>query len=275
MATRDGLGVVIGISGDSGSGKDTLARALGALIGDEQTTQLSGDDYHLAERHDPLWDAVTHLDPAANDLARLAADVAALARGTEVWGRPYDHGTGSFGPVLRHAPRPFVIVNGLHTLYTAELRAELDLRVHLDTNEDLRVRLKMRRDVQQRNHTRAELAQLMARRRDDAERYIRPQAQHADLVLRLRPEDPRSLAATELADIVPLVLDAFVTAPLAGHAADFVQRLGAQAHTLALMGAPAGMAAGFHVHGAPGADDVLSVTAGLMRHLALRVRDTR
>ena len=70
---------MIGISGDSGSGKDTLARGTGALFGCEQTTQLSGDDYHLAERHDPLWERMTHLDPAANDLARLAADVAALA----------------------------------------------------------------------------------------------------------------------------------------------------------------------------------------------------
>lgn len=297
MSAREGMRLVIGISGDSGSGKDTLARGTGALFGCEQTTQLSGDDYHLAERHDPLWERMTHLDPAANDLARLAADVAALARGEDVSVRPYDHGTGRFGPVWHHAPRPVVIVNGLHTLYTAELRAQLDLRVHLDTDEELRVRLKMRRDVQQRNHTRAELAQLMVRRGEDAERYIRPQAQHADLVLRLRPEDPRMLAATELADTVPLVLDAFVTAPLAGYAADLVRRLGTHARSLPLTNAPAGMAVGFHIHGAPSraalaevatslhpsrcpdptpetAEGVLGATELLIWHLALRVRET-
>lgn len=297
MAARDGMALVIGISGDSGSGKDTIARGLGALFGAERTTQVSGDDYHLAERHDPLWDDLTHLDPAANDLARLAADVAALARGSEVSVRPYDHGTGRFGPMLRHTPRPVVIVNGLHSLYTPELRAELDLRVHLDTDEDLRVRLKTRRDIQQRNHTRAELAELMARRRDDAERYIRPQAEHADIVLRLLPEDPVGLAAKELADTVPLVLDAFVTARLAELTADFVGRLGPHGRALAVTGAPPTMAAGFHVHGAPTpaglreiasalhpsqrpyverapVEGVLGATEVLLFHLALRVRDT-
>ena len=105
------------------------------------------------------------------------------------------------------------------------------------------------------------------------------------------------LAATELADTVPLVLDAFVTAPLAGYAAEWRRRPGTHARSLPLTNAPAGMAVGFHIHGAPSraalaevatslhpsrcpdptpetAEGVLGATELLIWHLALRVRET-
>lgn len=39
--------LVIGIAGDSGSGKDTLADSLIGLFGTHSVTKISGDDYHL------------------------------------------------------------------------------------------------------------------------------------------------------------------------------------------------------------------------------------
>ena len=41
---------VIGISGDSGSGKDTFANSIEGLFGKHSVTKLSGDDYHLWDR---------------------------------------------------------------------------------------------------------------------------------------------------------------------------------------------------------------------------------
>ena len=53
---------VIGISGDSGSGKDTFANSIEGLFGKHSVTKLSGDDYHLWDRKKPIWQAMTHLN---------------------------------------------------------------------------------------------------------------------------------------------------------------------------------------------------------------------
>ena len=58
--------LVIGISGDSGSGKDTLADSLVKLFGSQSSVKLSGDDYHLWDRNRPMWKVTTHLNPLAN-----------------------------------------------------------------------------------------------------------------------------------------------------------------------------------------------------------------
>ena len=49
----------IGISGDSGSGKDILSEAIQGLFGKHSVTTLSGDDYHLWDRQKPIWQVNT------------------------------------------------------------------------------------------------------------------------------------------------------------------------------------------------------------------------
>src|ERR1700760_3310648 len=70
IATRRPL--AIGIGGDSGAGKDTLVDSIVGMFGRENVAQLSGDDYHFWDRQKPMWRAMTHLNPRANDLDTLA-----------------------------------------------------------------------------------------------------------------------------------------------------------------------------------------------------------
>ncbi|MCA9573828.1 MAG: hypothetical protein R3B40_15215 [Polyangiales bacterium] len=273
--TRDGKALVIGISGDSGSGKDTLSRGVAALFGDVNVVQVSGDDYHRAERHDALWNETTHLDPAANDLARLATDVRALAHGRSVSIRPYDHRTGRFGPDVLVAPRPVVVVNGLHTLYTPELREELDLCVHLDTEEELRRRLKRQRDVHKRNHTHEELTLLMSRREGDAVRYIRTQGAHADLVIQLSAERPADLSAEELSSALPLVLDAHATGRWSSHVDAFAGCLGTWCRVLPGDQIRSDKASGLHVAGPLPTDLLTSAARSLHASRCAEVGHTR
>ena len=76
---------VIGIAGDSGSGKDTLNDAITDLFGTNAVASLSGDDYHLWDRNKPSWQAMTHLNPMANDLERYANDLVSLIDGNDVF----------------------------------------------------------------------------------------------------------------------------------------------------------------------------------------------
>ncbi|WP_374591760.1 uridine kinase [Aquabacterium sp.] len=184
---------VIGISGDSGAGKDTLSDALVDLFGAHSVATLSGDDYHLWDRQKPMWQVMTHLNPRANDLEAYAHDLLALADGRSIVSRHYDHSTGKMSLPHQVRSNDFVIASGLHTLYLPILRECYDLSIYLDIDEGLRRFLKLERDVKQRGHTAERVLSSLAKRAPDADRFIRPQAQHADLVMSLQPIHPRLL----------------------------------------------------------------------------------
>ncbi len=178
---------VIGIAGDSGAGKDTLAEALRGLFGTASVASISGDDYHLWDRHKPLWQAVTHLNPMANDLEKFTGDLAALIDGRSILSRHYDHALGKKGKHFTVRSNDVIIVSGLHALYLPMLRAAYDLSIFLDMDEDLRRHLKVQRDVKARGHSMQRVIESINRREADAERFIRPQKVHADLVMSLQP----------------------------------------------------------------------------------------
>lgn len=85
---------VIGIAGDSASGKDTLVESLTDLFGQHSVVSVSGDDYHLWDRHKPMWQVMTHLNPKANDLERFTQDVVSLVGRRAISVRHYDHQVG-------------------------------------------------------------------------------------------------------------------------------------------------------------------------------------
>jgi uridine kinase len=178
---------LVGVSGDSGAGKDTLVDALVGLIGEESTARVSGDDYHLWDRYGPMWRRLTHLNPRANDLRRFASDALSLVRGEGVRCRHYDHGTGRFAKPYELRPRPFVMASGLHALFMAPLRRRCNLRVFLSMDENLRRFLKLQRDVLVRGHSREKVLSSIAARQADGDRFVRPQEQWADVVFSLQP----------------------------------------------------------------------------------------
>lgn len=182
---------VLGISGDTGAGKSTLANAIAGLFGKHSVVQVSGDDYHLWDRHKPMWQVMTHLNPRANDLTRFNHDVQALANGQTVLSRHYDQVSGKMGKPQHLKSNDFIIVRGLHVFSMPLLWSLCDLRVYLDMDEALRVHLKVRGG--EGRHDREHVMANIARCEPDATRYIRPQASQADLVLSLQPIHPNTL----------------------------------------------------------------------------------
>lgn len=191
-ATRAPL--MIGIAGDSGAGKDTLAEALAALFGPSATAIVSGDDYHRWDRHKPMWRALTHLKPRANNLRRFADDALSLAGGRAVQAPHYDHHAGRMTKPRISPPGDVVIAAGLHALQPPDLVAAYDLKIFLAMDENLRRFFKMRRDVAVRGHAPETVLASMRKRQADSDRYIQPQAGCADLVLSLVPLDGRDIA---------------------------------------------------------------------------------
>ena len=188
---------VIGIAGDSGAGKDTFSDAIEALFGSHSVAKLSGDDYHLWDRQKPLWQVMTHLNPMANDMKRFASDLIDLTDGKSIQSRHYDHSTGRMTRPFKVKSNDLIIASGLHALYMPILRDCYNLSVYLDIDEGLRRHFKIQRDVHQRGHTVEKVISAFERREPDAEKFIRPQARNADLIMSLQPIHPRMLDGQE------------------------------------------------------------------------------
>lgn len=199
---------LIGIAGDSGSGKDTLAKAITGVFGSHSITHISGDDYHLWDRHKPMWQVMTHLNPQANALAQFVHDVQALANGKSIAVRHYDHTSGRTSHPHQVQSNHFIIVSGLHTLHPLPLREMLGLKIYLDMDEQLRRYLKIQRDTQSRRHSLEEAETALEQREPDAEMFIRPQSQFADLIFSLQPIRPDILLSDGTVPPLKLVVRA-------------------------------------------------------------------
>ncbi len=184
---------ILGISGDSGAGKDTLAGAIEGLFGSHSVANISGDDYHLWDRDQSLWQTTTHLNPRANDLAGMTSSVVDLSESRSISVNRYDHSIGRFAAASSLSHNDFVVVSGLLVFYIPQLRERCDARIYLDMDDGLRRRLKIQRDVVERGHSDESVEAALEARSEDTERFIKPQIEYADVVFRLEPVRPAQL----------------------------------------------------------------------------------
>ena len=185
---------VVGVAGDSGAGKDTFANSIADLFGSHSVAAISGDDYHLWDRHQPMWQVMTHINPAANNLESFATHLVSLTDGRSIQSCHYNHDTGKMSRPFVIKSNDIIIASGLHALYLPILRECYDLSVYLDIDEDLRTYFKVQRDVNKRGYTIERVLDALAKRKPDSEKFIRPQSAFADLIFSLRPIHSSSLA---------------------------------------------------------------------------------
>jgi phosphoribulokinase len=179
--------VLIGVVGDSGSGKTTISAAIAQRLGVSRVTAICLDDYHTYDRAERQRRDITALSPDCNRLDQMAEHLGALRRGETVSKPVYNHTNGTFGPDERVTPRGVVIARGLLGLSTELLRSAFDLTVYLEPDETLRVHWKCLRDCAKRGYTPDQVLKHLARRRPDAERFVQPQRAFADIVISYAP----------------------------------------------------------------------------------------
>ena len=192
--------VMLGIVGDSASGKTTLSKGLVQLLGKDCVSAICTDDYHKYDRRQRAERGITPLNPECNYLDIMGQHLQCLRAGEGILKPVYKHTNGTFGPLVYTAPNDFMVIEGLLGYHTEEMRSAYDVRVFLDPPESLRRQWKVDRDCSKRGYTTDEVLADLDRREPDSEAFIRPQRRHADIVVcRLESE----------AD--PFILDARVT----------------------------------------------------------------
>jgi phosphoribulokinase len=159
------------------------------VLGEDQVTHVSTDDYHRYDRKERAERDITPLHPDANYLGILAQHLGLLRDEQPVLKPTYRHTDGTFGQPVYVEPKRLVVAEGLLAFHTPELREMFDVRVYLDPPEKLRRRWKVQRDSSTRGYSTQQVLDELDRREPDSEAFIRPQREHADIVVAFQPSD--------------------------------------------------------------------------------------
>lgn len=180
VATRP---VILGVVGDSATGKTTLTRGLVRALGEGAVAHIATDDYHKFDRRRRADLGITPLNPDCNYIDIMAQHLALIRAGEPILKPVYRHTDGTFGPPEYVRPHRFAVVEGLLGYHTPQLRNCYDVRVYLAPPEGLRRRWKVRRDCSRRGYTTDQVLAELDRREPDSEVFIRPQQVYADIVV--------------------------------------------------------------------------------------------
>lgn len=183
---RKQLNLIIGIGGDSGVGKTTLLNNLQNLLGDK-LLQIEGDGEHKWERGDENWNKFTHLDPKANHIHKQSEAIYSLKHNETIFRSEYEHSNGKFSKPKKVKPKEFIVIAGLHPFYLPKLRKNIDFKIYIDTDETLRRHWKIIRDTKKRGYSTQRILEQIETRMEDAGKYIYPQKEFADMIIKYYP----------------------------------------------------------------------------------------
>jgi phosphoribulokinase len=183
VITKSPFIFTIGVAGDSGSGKTTFTHAIREIFGGDLVSTISLDDYHTLDRLERKRKGITPLDPNANNLELLTQHIRDLKAGLDIKKPVYNHIRGTIEPPIRFSPTKIIILEGLHTLFTPDLRKQIDFSLFVDPETEVKVSWKIKRDMGRRGYQKAEVLKEIGERKSDYDRYIAPQWKYADTVI--------------------------------------------------------------------------------------------
>jgi len=181
---------IIGIAGESGVGKSTIAEMLCAYYGIENVVVLSTDDLHKWCRNDKNWENFTHLNNEANNLELGDQHLEDLKNGKPIYRSVYSHKHGHFEAPIKIFPKDIIIVEGLHAFYTEKSKQNIDKKIYVETEENLRVHWKIIRDTSQRSGTKEKVLEAIRKRKADALDIRVVQLPESDIVVNLSTKSP-------------------------------------------------------------------------------------
>jgi uridine kinase len=198
-ATAQPNRLVIGVAGGSGSGKTTVVRRMVEALGPDSVSILDHDRYYrdrldlrLEDRAALNWD---HPDSLETDL--MVRHVAELKAGRPVEAPLYD-----FARYVRRtatetvSPRRAIIVEGILIFADAALRAQMDIKVFVDTDDDARFIRRLQRDVAERGRTMdSVIEQYLASVKPMHLEFVQPSKRYADVII---PQGGHNKVAVDL-----------------------------------------------------------------------------
>ena len=175
---------LICISGTSGVGKTTVANLLACVLENNSSIIVGGDDCHKWERNNEMWKKFTHLNPEANNIELEFENLLKLKNNQSILRKKYNHHSGFFDDPIIIEPKKNIIYEGLHSLYSENIRDICDLKIYIDTDEELKIAWKINRDINKRGYSEKQVIETIQRRLSDEQKFINHQKDYADVIVR-------------------------------------------------------------------------------------------
>jgi uridine kinase len=187
MSTRTAIApTIIGIAGGSGSGKTTVTRKLAQALG-RDCRVIDHDSYYRDRSDTPLEEreAINYDHPDALESELLASHLAELRNGVAIEVPVYDFVSHTRSQTTRRIdPAPVILVEGILVLADADLRAQLDIKIFVDTDPDIRLLRRIGRDMQERGRSfHAVCEQYQRTVRPMHLQFVEPSKRWADLIV--------------------------------------------------------------------------------------------
>jgi len=188
---------LIGIAGETASGKSTLCARLLDRAPTGLVRVLSLDSYYRSQGHLPDADRgrVNFDHPDAFDYQLLMDHVDKLRRGLDIQVPVYDFGSHvRLADTITMSWAPVIVVEGILALYWEDLRRRYDYRIYVDAAENLRLKRRIARDTAHRGRTRQSvISQWKTSVQAMSSEFCVPTKPYADLIMNGKATDDRQL----------------------------------------------------------------------------------
>jgi uridine kinase len=179
--------MIIGISGGTGSGKTTVARRILENVRDEHVVFLQQDSYYrnLGDMPVELRHQINFDHPDALDNELFVNHVKALRAGEAIAMPVYDFAQHQRkAETIRIEPKPILIIEGILVFVDAALRALMDVKIFVDTDDDLRFIRRLQRDVKERGRSvESVIKQYLETVRPMHRQFVEPSKRYADVII--------------------------------------------------------------------------------------------
>jgi uridine kinase len=179
--------IMIAIAGGSGSGKTTIARKIKDQCNGFSTLLFQLDHYYRDLSHlSPLErDKVNFDHPDALEMSLIEDHIKRLSSGLPIERPTYDF--ASHTRCLETVPlqsADVVIIDGIFSLYSSQVRKYLDCSIFVDVSDDVRFIRRLRRDVDERGRSNdGVIAQYLSSVKPMHEQFVAPTKYLADFVV--------------------------------------------------------------------------------------------
>lgn len=179
--------LVVGIAGGTASGKTTVARKIHEALSGSPVAFLDQDSYYrefadvsLEQRREINFD-----HPDAFDTDLFVKHLRELKAGRPIEKPLYDYVLSTRSPsTVRVNPGNIIIVEGILVLHMEAVRAELDVKIFVETEDDVRIIRRLTRDIKERGRDFDHVVQQYFRHvRPMHLAFIEPSKRLADIIV--------------------------------------------------------------------------------------------
>ena len=182
-----GRPLIIGITGGTGSGKTRFTKELIQKCNPGNLIYISQDSYYKDLSHMTYEDRceVNFDSPDSIDFKELHRDIKKLLNNNDADIPIYNYKRHKrMQKTEKIHPKPIIILEGIFSLYKAEVRDLIDCKVFVDTPADIRILRRAKRDINKRERTIESIfSQYLETVKPMHEKFIEPTKSYADIIV--------------------------------------------------------------------------------------------